>query len=84
MYTHTHTNTHTHVHTHVHTHTYTHTHTRTHIHTHTQQGITALIAAAVFQHEDIVQLLIEVPADPDLQDEVIGIMFPWIQHMESP
>jgi len=42
------------------------------------------MAAAESQHEDIVQLLIEVHADLDLQDEVISIMFPWIQHMESP
>ena len=60
------------------------THTHTHTHTHTQEGYTALMAAAESQHEDIVELLIEVHADPDLQDEVIGIMFPWIQHMESP
>ena len=58
--------------------------THMYTHTHTQQGYTALIAAAESQHEDIVELLIEVHADPDLQDEVIGIMFPWIQHMESP
>ena len=56
----------------------------THTHTHTQEGDTALMAAAESQHEDIVELLIEVHADPDLQDEVISIMFPWIQHMESP
>ena len=54
--------------------------TCTHTHAHTQQRYTALIAAAESQHEDIVELLIEVHADPDLQDEVIGIMFPWIQH----
>ena len=64
------------------THMYTHTHT--HIYIHTQQGYTALMAAAASQHEDIVELLTEVHADPDLQDEVIGIMFPWIQHVESP
>ena len=58
--------------------------THTHTHTHTQQGYTALIAAAESQHEDIVELLIEVHADPDLQAEVIGIMFPWIQHVDSP
>ena len=51
--------------------------TCTHTHAHTQQGYTALIAAAESQHEDIVELLIEVHADLDLQDEVIGIMFPW-------
>ena len=71
--------------THTHTHIYTHTHT--HTHTHTQQGYTALMAAAESQHEDIVELLIDVHADPDLQDEVIGIIFPWkskIQHLKSP
>ena len=52
-------------------------------HTHTQYGYTALMAATE-SHEDVVGLLIEAHADPDLQDEVIGIMFPWIQHMESP
>ena len=43
----------------------------THTHTHTQEGDTALMAAAASQHEDIVELLTEVHADPDLQDEVI-------------
>ena len=56
----------------------------THSHTHTQYGYTALMAAAESQHEDVVELLTEAHADPDLQDEVIGIMFAWIQHMESP
>jgi len=63
---------HTHTHTHTHTHKHIHIHTHTHTHTHTQQGYTALIAAAESQHENIVEVLIEVHADPDLQDEVIG------------
>ena len=42
-----------------------------HTHTHTQQGCTALFLAAEFQHEDVVELLIEVDADPDLQTKVI-------------
>ena len=40
-------------------------------HTHVQDGYTALLLAADEGHEDVVQLLIEVDADPDLQDEVI-------------
>ena len=40
-------------------------------HTHVQYGCTALLLAADKGQEDIVQLLIEVDADPDLQDEVI-------------
>ena len=40
-------------------------------HTHVQDGYTALLVAADKRHEDVVQLLIEVDADPDLQDEVI-------------
>ena len=34
-------------------------------------GCTALLIAAEFQHEDVVELLIEVDADPDLQTKVI-------------
>jgi len=69
-----------------HLYSHPHVHTHTHTYTHTQRGYTALIAAAESQHEDIVELLIEAHADPDLQDEVIGI-FPWksqIQHLKSP
>ena len=51
-------------------HTHTHTHTCTQ-HTHVQNGYTALLLAADQEHEDVVQLLIELDADPDLQDEVI-------------
>jgi len=40
-------------------------------HTHVQDGYTALLRAADQEHEDIVQLLIELDADPDLQDKVI-------------
>ena len=40
-------------------------------HTHVQDGYTALLLAADEGHEDVVQLLIEVDADPDLQDQVI-------------
>ena len=36
-----------------------------------QGGCTALHLAADREHEDVVQLLIEVDADPDLQDKVI-------------
>ena len=64
--------THPHLHhppTHPHLLTYTHAHT--HTHTHKQKGCTALLLAAEFQHEDVVELLIEVDADPDLQVKVI-------------
>ena len=40
-------------------------------HTHVQDRYTALLLAADQEHEDVVQLLIEVDADPDLQDKVI-------------
>ena len=40
-------------------------------HTHVQYGHTALLVAADQEHEDVVQLLIEVDADPDLQHQVI-------------
>ena len=49
----------------------THIHPHTHTHTHVQYGYTALILAADRRHEDVVQLLIEVDADPDLQAKVI-------------
>ena len=51
----------------LHTPTFLPTSTRTHV----QDGWTALLCAADQEHEDVVQLLIEVDADPDLQDEVI-------------
>ena len=51
------------------------THTPTYLpistHTHVQDGWTALLYAADEEREDVVQLLIEVDADPDLQDKVI-------------
>ena len=50
-----------------HTPTFLPTSTRTHV----QDGCTALLLAADKGHEDVVQLLIEAHADPDLQDEVI-------------
>ena len=49
---------------------YTHTHTHTHTHD-TQWGGTALRAAIEKEHEDIVELLLEANADPDLPDKVI-------------
>ena len=51
--------------------THTSTFLPTSTHTHVQDGYTALLLAADREHEDVVQLLIEVDADPDLQDEVI-------------
>ena len=51
--------------------THTPTFVPTSTHTHVQYGYTALLYAADQEHEDVVQLLIEVDADPDLQDEVI-------------
>jgi len=52
-------------------HVYTHPFLPTSTHTHVQDGYTALLLAADQEHEDVVQLLIEVDADPDLQDKVI-------------
>jgi len=51
--------------------THTPTFLPTSTHTHVQDGCTALLLAADKGHEDVVQLLIEAHADPDLQDEVI-------------
>ena len=51
--------------------THTPTFLPTSTHTHVQYGYTALLLAADEGHEDVVQLLIEVDADPDLQDQVI-------------
>ena len=51
--------------------THTPTFLPTSTHTHVQYGYTALLLAADEGQEDVVQLLIEVDADPDLQDEVI-------------
>ena len=51
--------------------THTPTFLPTSTHTHVQDGCTALLVAAEQVHEDVVQLLIEVDADPDLQDKVI-------------
>ena len=53
------------------THTPTFLSTSTHTHAYVQYGYTALLLAADEEHEDVVQLLIEVDADPDLQDKVI-------------
>ena len=47
--------------------THTPTFLPTSTHTHVQDGYTALLLAADQGHEDVVQLLIEVDADPDLQ-----------------
>ena len=51
--------------------THTPTFLPTSTHTHVQYGWTALLLAADEGQEDVVQLLIEVDADPDLQDKVI-------------
>ena len=51
--------------------THTPTFLPTSTHTHVQNGYTAFLLAADEGQEDVVQLLIEVDADPDLQDEVI-------------
>jgi len=50
--------------------THTPTFLPTSTHTHVQYGYTALLLAADQEHEDVVQLLIEVDADPDLQDKL--------------
>ena len=80
----THIHTVTYIYTHARTHSCTHmnaptnthmntTHIYTHAHTHiyTQYGRTALYFAASHGYEDIVELLLESKADPDLTDKVI-------------
>ena len=58
-----------------HTCTYPHTHTFMHVCTHTQlytqTGETALHIAVREEREDIVELLLEANADPDLPKKVI-------------
>ena len=87
IHAHTHTHTHTCTHTHTHTHTrahaqYTHIHTcthniptytraRTHEQYNTQWGGTALYIAVREECEDIVDLLLEANADPDMPVKVI-------------
>jgi len=75
--THTHNVTRTRLHTHLYTHT--HQHALTYVctwihkctHTHTQAGHTALYSAASNGCEDIVEMLLQSKADPDLTDTVI-------------
>jgi len=56
-------------------HTWTpHIYTHAHTHTCTQYGRTALYFAASYGHEDIIELLLESKADPDLTDKVILII----------
>ena len=65
---------------------FTHTPTfSTHIHPHTyvQDGCTALLLAADREHEDVVQLLIEVDADPDLQDKLKVTDYPMIMKQNN-
>ena len=67
-----------HIRTHSHTCMYVYTHTPIHTHTHnTQSGETALHIAVQEEFDDIVELLLEANADPDLTDEVID---PYIPH----
>lgn len=47
----------------------------THAHSCTQYGHTALYFAAHYGHEDVVELLLEAEADPDIADMVISINF---------
>ena len=47
------------------------THMRTHTHTHTQFGSNALHLAVQEGHKDVVELLLEAKADPDIPDKVI-------------
>ena len=60
---------HEHTHTHTHTRTCTHAHIHTHAPIHTQDGYSAIDIAACSGHEDIVELLLDVKADPELTDE---------------
>ena len=43
-------------------------------HTHNQDGRTALHFAAQGGHEDVVELLFEAKADPDLRDKVASLI----------
>ena len=56
---------------------------RTHTHTHTQWEGTALHAAADCGHMDVVELLLEAEADPDVQNEVVHtiVTLTWIISM---
>ena len=50
---------------------YVPTHSNTYVHGyHTQWKGTALCAAIQFEHEDIIEILLEAKADPNLQNEV--------------
>ena len=69
----THAHTHTSMYTCTHTHTCTHAYTRIHTHArmHTQDGYSAIDIAAYSGHEDVVELLLDLKADPELTDEQI-------------
>jgi len=56
-------------------HAHPNTHMYTHTHTHTQWEGTALHAAADCGHADVVELLLEAEADPDVQNEVCTLLF---------
>ena len=56
---------------HTHMHAHPPTHTPTHTHDYTQSWGTALHIAVREEHEDIVDLLLEANADPDLPEKVI-------------
>jgi len=45
-----------------------------HTHTHIQDGRTALHFAAQGVHEDVMELLLEAKADPDLRDKVASLI----------
>ena len=56
---------------HVRMHAHTHPHTHTHTQLYTQSGETALHIAVREECDDIVELLLEANADPDLPVKVI-------------
>lgn len=49
----------------------THTHIRTHAHIHTQDRYSAIDIAACSGHKDVVELLLDVKADPELTNKEI-------------
>ena len=55
----------------MHTHVHVHTHTYTRACMHTQYGYSAVDLAACNGHKDVVELLLDLKADPEVTDEEI-------------